>query len=147
MNTERQKRWRRGIAVAVAVCCLLLGGRIFAWYSAKRFGEANVAALSFISPSEFGNTDGMEEFHAAPEIDAYARRVGMLSFLAPDHHRSLTEFKSGLIYLSRQHSLPQAERFLNPPVFRNVILDSSDASDDGVFRALDRLLVSYREAL
>lgn len=147
MTVEAQRWSKRAMAIAVVICCLLLGARVFAWYSAVRFGNANVAVLISLGSAAFSDTEGLVEFYADSDIAQYEKRVNALSFVAPGYQRSLTEFKTGMIYLSRQFSLPQSERFRDLPTFHNLTLDSSDPSEEGLKKAVEKLVLSYREAL
>jgi hypothetical protein len=80
----------------------------------------------------------------------YARRVNSVSWIAADHQARIQEFQRGILYLSEQAHLPEAERFKSPPPSLqhfSINVPTGEHSDRSIAVAAGALLRSYQSQL
>jgi hypothetical protein len=135
------------VVVATVLAASAIVGRLVSRQAAVTYGTHIRKAYSSLGLAGFSDPDMRRDLFADPELVNCANRIHNLSFLGGNYAERISEFKIGIVYLSDQVSIPEQQRFSNPPTLRYLPVDTTCKSYLGLTKAVEALTLGYNAQL
>jgi len=141
-------RKKKTLAVILLLAVLTpVAARYYAWKSASNFGRYYAEGFKWVAKSEFADTKGLQAFLDEHPLGTLYFRTQRLRFLGGGYSARIDEFKTAMIYLTEEASLPIDQRTTAPPDLKYFTVQTESRSDDALWEAAAMLIEDYNRKL
>lgn len=131
------------VVIATVLTVVATVGRLVSRQAAVSYGTHIRNAYSSLGLAGLSDPDTRRDLFADPDLVSCVNRTQNLSFLGGNYAERMYDLKTAITYLSDQVSVPESQRFNNPPALRYLPVDTRCKSESGLTLAAQALIFTY----